>query len=151
MRHLFKIRKSYTLNDLEMLKRISIERHEYEEPISPISLNPPQSMGKKSKAEVKVETSGYIEPDTKHVRGRSASVPAKFFKQEDGYLKPIPCEKGKRKGSSSSGAAYANLKPSSPTRTEKNLYDMPDMALIEEDAEECLQLESHTYVKILDS
>ena len=148
MRHLFKIRKSYTLNDLEMLKRISIERHEYEEPISPLSL---KSQPARSNSEVKGETSGYIEPDTKCVRGRSASVPAKFSKQDDGYLKPIISERDKKKCKGSNSSAYVNLKPSSPTRTEKNLYDMPQMALIEEDGEECLELEAHTYVKILEN
>ena len=148
MRHLFKIRKSYTLNDLEMLKRISIEQHEYEEPISPVSLTA-QPMGKNSKTDVSGESSGYIEPDTKCTRGRSASVPAKFAQPNDGYLKPIS-ERDRKRSLGSSGVAYANLKPSSPVRTEKNLYDMPQMAFIEEDDGECLEVEAHTYLKILD-
>ena len=150
MRHLFKIRKSYTLNDLEMLKRISIEQHEYEEPLSPVAITA-QPMGKKSKADVCGESSGYIEPDTKYIIGRSVSVPAKFPQptSSDGYLKPVSSERD-RKRSLGSNVAYVNVKPSFPSRTEKNLYDMPQMALIEEDAKECLEVEAHTYLKILD-
>ena len=151
MRHLFKIRKSYTLTDLELLKRISIEQHEYEEPISPVSLNP-QLIGKAPKSDATGEGSGYVEPDGKCVRGRSASVPAKFVHQEgDGYLQPVVSEKDKKKCPGSNSVAYVNLKPSSPLRKEKNLYDMPEMALIEEDASDCVQVESHTYLKILES
>ena len=150
MRHLFKIRKSYTLTDLEMLKRISIEQHEYEEPLSPISLTS-QPIGKKSLAEERGESSGYVEPDTHCVRGRSASVPAKFSKQGDGYLKPVISERDKKKCPGSKSVAYVNLKPASPIRTEKNLYDLPQMSLIQEEAGECLQVEAHTYLKILDS
>lgn len=146
MRHLFKIRKSYTLNDLEILKRISIEHHEYEEPISPLSLNS-QPTGIGSKAEATGGASEYIEPDTKHIRGRSASVPAKLVQQGDGYLKPVAVENGRKK----CDCAYVNLQPSSPNRGETNLYDIPEMTRIDEDAEKRSELEAHTYVRILES
>ncbi|XP_065071404.1 uncharacterized protein LOC135696062 isoform X1 [Rhopilema esculentum] len=149
MRHMFKIRKNYTLNDLEMLKRISIERHHYEEPISPLSTS---SAPGSQRSRPKGESSDYIEPDAKCTRGRSASVPAKFTSQDTPYLKPVVSERDRKKSSESSCISYVNIKPASPLRKERNLYDMPEMALIEDDAEDCpFQVEAHTYVKILDS
>eukprot|EP00794_Sanderia_malayensis_P005711 gene5711-6411_t len=176
MRNVFKVRKSYTLNDLELLKRISIERHEYEEPISPSSLNssntgdssssraqPRQSAATKRTVNgpnniANSKKNEYIEPDTsnaKKIRTRSSSVPAKMAPPEH-YLKPVCVgrERGYSAGNKfrkTSAAAYVNIEPVSPDRTEKNLYDMPELTQIKEQEDTTEhQQNNHVYLKILE-
>ena len=153
MRQVFKVRKSYTFNDLEKLKRISIERHQYEEPTSPCSLDsaPLRTAAEKNGG----GGSEYIEPDAKNVRVRSASVPSKMTQPspEQAYLQPICSAKDKTVIGGKirrTGASYANAQPVSPTRIERNLYDTPELSLIKEHEEQIpAQIETHTYLKIL--
>lgn len=151
MRHLFKIRKSYTLNDLEMLKRISIERHQYAEPVSPFSSESGDTE-KQSNELQREENSGYIDPDAKPTRTRSASVPAKFTsqqQQQQPYLKPVISHRDRKKCCEGTYTAYMNVKPTSPIRDDKNLYDMPEMAVLEEEEDMPLQMEA-AYLEILE-